>query len=375
MGPGKVNDMTRFRSLVLLSMVVLATAIGSWAGVFVSVAIGPPALPVYSQPIIPGPGYIWTPGYWSWSPDGYYWVPGTWVLPPEVGFLWTPGYWGFSAGLYYWHSGFWGPTVGFYGGVNYGFGYPGFGYYGGYWRGRDFYYNRTVNNVNITNVHNVYNQTVVNNLNVNRVSYNGGPHGVQARPTSEQLAAERGNHITATSAQVQHEQAARNDRAQFASVNHGRPAVVATPRPGAFTAREATLANHPNVNRLAETQKASRNAQNVPRPQNNQQGPTANNVPRPPHNNHPQERTAQNVPRPSNSAHQPQQHAYYAPPQQARQANHPPGHAAPEYRSASRPPEQQMMQRQPSPHQAPPQHQVASHQAPPQQGHQQQRPR
>ena len=95
--------------------------------------------------------------------DDYYWVPGTWVLAPQVGFLWTPGYWGFSAGFYQWYPGYWGPTIGFYGGINYGWGYPGSGYYGGYWRGRDFYYNRTVNNINITNVRNVYNQPVANN--------------------------------------------------------------------------------------------------------------------------------------------------------------------------------------------------------------------
>jgi hypothetical protein len=49
-----------------------------------SVNIEPPPLPVYDQPIIPGPGYLWAPGYWSWNPDidDYYWVPGTWVLPP-----------------------------------------------------------------------------------------------------------------------------------------------------------------------------------------------------------------------------------------------------------------------------------------------------
>ena len=45
--------------------------------------------------------------------------------------------------------------VGFYGGINYGFGYPGDGYYGGQWRGREFYYNRTVNNVNVKNITNV----------------------------------------------------------------------------------------------------------------------------------------------------------------------------------------------------------------------------
>src|SRR5712664_3969125 len=64
----------------------------------ISVQFGPPALPVYKQPICPGDGYIWTPGYWAWDreDEDYYWVPGTWVEAPEVGFLWTPGYWGWE---------------------------------------------------------------------------------------------------------------------------------------------------------------------------------------------------------------------------------------------------------------------------------------
>ena len=36
----------------------------------VSVTTAPPELPVYEQPEIPGPGYIWTPGYWAWADDG-----------------------------------------------------------------------------------------------------------------------------------------------------------------------------------------------------------------------------------------------------------------------------------------------------------------
>ena len=68
------------------------------------------------QPLIPGPGYIWTPGYWAWGDNGYFWVPGTWVLPPAVGLLWTPGYWAWSAGSYIWNAGYWGPHIGFYGG-------------------------------------------------------------------------------------------------------------------------------------------------------------------------------------------------------------------------------------------------------------------
>ena len=91
--------MTRSRCLVLLAVMILATAVCSWGQVVISVRFGPPVLPVYAQPICPSPGYIWVPGYWAWSPDadGYYWVPGTWALAPEPGFLWTPGYWGFYA--------------------------------------------------------------------------------------------------------------------------------------------------------------------------------------------------------------------------------------------------------------------------------------
>ena len=76
-----------------------AVAVGpvaSFAQIGVAVSIAPPVLPVYEQPPIPAPGYIWTPGYWAYGPYGYYWVPGTWVQPPGVGLLWTPGYWGWG---------------------------------------------------------------------------------------------------------------------------------------------------------------------------------------------------------------------------------------------------------------------------------------
>src|SRR5208283_6171211 len=84
-------------------------------GIGISVRIGPPALPVYAQPICPGAGYMWTPGYWAYGEAGYYWVPGTWVMAPTPGLLWTPGYWGWGGGAYMWHGGYWGPHIGFYG--------------------------------------------------------------------------------------------------------------------------------------------------------------------------------------------------------------------------------------------------------------------
>src|SRR6202789_4340398 len=115
--------------VAILLIGVLFVSGGAMAQVRVAITVGPPVLPVYDQPICPGDGYIWTPGYWAYDDaDGYYWVPGTWIEAPEVGFLWTPGYWGWGNGGYFWNVGYWGPHVGFYGGINYGFGYSGVGF-------------------------------------------------------------------------------------------------------------------------------------------------------------------------------------------------------------------------------------------------------
>jgi hypothetical protein len=96
------------RSLLLTGgMLLLATASLAQIGVAVTIA--------------PGDGYIWAPGYWPWDSE-YYWMPGTSVLPPEVGL-----------------------SVGFYGGIDYGFGYFGHGYEGGRWQNGHFFYNIRVN--------------------------------------------------------------------------------------------------------------------------------------------------------------------------------------------------------------------------------------
>ena len=190
----------------------------------------PPPLPEYSQPPCPGDNYLWTPGYWSYASEGYYWVPGVWVVAPYVGALWTPPYWGYANDRYLWHSGFWGSYIGFYGGIDYGFGYTGRGYYGGRWQGNQFDYNSSVNNVNVGVVHNVYNYRVANVTN-SRVSYNGGNGGIGLQPTAPENAALRERRMAPVAAQVEHARQAAGNRAQFASVNHGRPAQAALPQP------------------------------------------------------------------------------------------------------------------------------------------------
>ena len=231
---------SRVRSLFIAAAaaVLLAMPVAqAHASVFVSVAIAPPVLPVYVQPPLPAPGYIWTPGYWAYGDAGYYWVPGAWVMPPQAGVLWTPGYWGFVGGLYAWHPGYWGPHVGFYGGVNYGFGYMGVGFCGGEWRRGVFAYNSAVANFGGVRVTNVYvDRTVVERntiVNVNRYSFNGG-RGIQARESAYEMQAEREHHFEATQNQMQHEHFAGQDRNQLASVNHGQPGTMATSRMGGY---------------------------------------------------------------------------------------------------------------------------------------------
>ena len=212
----------------------------------IAVDIAPPPLPVYDQPPIPAPGYIWTPGYWAWDDDtGYYWVPGTWALPPEPELLWTPGYWGWNDGVYAFHEGYWGPEVGFYGGVSYGYGYTGDGYEGGYWRGGAFFYNRTVNNISNVQISNVYNKTVVVN-NVTNVSYNGGAGGTTAQATPQQIAAANQQHVPSTPQQTQHMQMAAKDPALSLNNNHGHPTVAATTH-AAQMSGAGVVAAHPGA--------------------------------------------------------------------------------------------------------------------------------
>jgi hypothetical protein len=193
----------------------------------------PPQLPEYQQPYAPAPNYIWTPGYWAWSGSGYYWVPGTWAQAPQTGLYWTPGYWGENANGpgFAWNPGYWAPQVGFYGGINYGFGYYGSGYQGGRWGPNGFAYNTAVSNVNRTIITNTYvDRTVVKTTVINRVSYNGRG-GVVIRPTQQQLAVAKDRHVAMTPEQTKHVQAASQDRSLYNNVNHGKPAVPAVTKP------------------------------------------------------------------------------------------------------------------------------------------------
>jgi hypothetical protein len=107
------------------------------------------------------------------------------------------------------------------------------------------------------------NTTVVNNS----VSYNG-KGGATAQPTGAEQAAAREQHVQPTANQVSHEAAARADRNQLASVNHGKPATAAV---GTINGRrdnqQGRIANGIRNGTMSpgETAKAEKTQQNINR--------------------------------------------------------------------------------------------------------------
>lgn len=241
------------------ALALCAFSLAATAQLSVSVTVGPPLLPVYVQPPIPAAGYIWTPGYWAWDGDAYYWVPGAWVIPPGPELLWTPAWWGWNNGFYIFHQGYWGPRVGFYGGIDYGYGYIGVGYRGGYWRNGAFYYNRTVNNIRVTNIHNTYIENVENRTNVTRVSYNGGPGGVRAEPRREDLVLPADRRVQATPEQVRHREQAERARLQGPpAAPHGQVSPRLVRGPGPVQREQPPQAHDYTVRREAATTQRAR---------------------------------------------------------------------------------------------------------------------
>lgn len=222
--------MTTFFIRAVLTLAMLLPQVAQ-SQVSLHITIAPPPLPVYVQPQVPGDGYIWTPGYWVWSPDegDYYWVPGTWVLAPTTGDLWTPGYWAFENAAYFWRVGYWGRSVGYYGGLNYGHGYTGSGYQGGHWDRGHFRYNRAASKVDRKFARRAYETRVVNRAPASRASFHDGPQ----RPGRQNPGAGRGG---PTADQIRHEHQALMMPAQRASKSRGVPPVAATRRPSEFAA-------------------------------------------------------------------------------------------------------------------------------------------
>jgi len=222
---------------LLLALLVFVFTVSSHAQISISVGIAPPPLPVYEQPPCPEPGLMWTPGYWAFDQDqaSYYWIPGAWVPAPSPGLLWTPGYWGWEHGRFFFHQGYWGRHVGYYGGVNYGFGYGGIGFAGGEWRGDRFHYNTSIMHVDRRFIHETFEDRdrVERGFTErdNHIAFSGGPGGIRHDPRPEERFAEHEQHMDRSPFQFSHEQRAHADRDSFFNRNGGHPAHPFADRP------------------------------------------------------------------------------------------------------------------------------------------------
>jgi len=97
--------MSRKLTLVLLVALGLAALAACGGGYYVRVA---PPVPRYAVVgVAPGPGFVWTDGYWDWRGGNWFWVGGAWRRPPRAGAVWVPARWVPAGGRYRLVRGYW----------------------------------------------------------------------------------------------------------------------------------------------------------------------------------------------------------------------------------------------------------------------------
>ncbi len=57
------------------------------------VAQAPPAPPVETVVVAPGPEYVWIDGEWVWDGGAWVWIGGRWALPPYPHGVWVRTHW------------------------------------------------------------------------------------------------------------------------------------------------------------------------------------------------------------------------------------------------------------------------------------------
>lgn len=98
------------KKLLLMGTVLLGTILTGCApgGGYVSARFGPPPPPRYGiVGVAPGPGYVWTDGFWDLHGGRWYWVGGRWVRPPRGRRVWVAPQWHENHGRYQKHPGYW----------------------------------------------------------------------------------------------------------------------------------------------------------------------------------------------------------------------------------------------------------------------------
>jgi hypothetical protein len=79
-----------------LGFVVAIFLVSSASAAFaedVVVRVRPPHGVTERRVPMPGPGYVWIPGYQRWTGNGFAWETGRWENPPRPHAKWVPHRW------------------------------------------------------------------------------------------------------------------------------------------------------------------------------------------------------------------------------------------------------------------------------------------
>lgn len=92
---------------VLLGVSALVGCGGAYYSAGVNIGPPPPP-PVYGYVgTAPGPGYVWTDGYYDLRGNSWVWVGGRWARQPYSHARWERAYWERHGRAYRFHQGHW----------------------------------------------------------------------------------------------------------------------------------------------------------------------------------------------------------------------------------------------------------------------------
>ena len=81
----------RWLAPALLGFGALMSSCAVRGAYFASYGPPPPRYAVVG--VAPGPGFVWTEGFWDWRGGSYVWVAGRWMRPPQPRAVWVAGTW------------------------------------------------------------------------------------------------------------------------------------------------------------------------------------------------------------------------------------------------------------------------------------------
>jgi hypothetical protein len=97
------------RKLLIAAFGFFASVLsGCAAHSYYGAGYGPPPPPRYGViGVAPGPGYVWTDGFYDLRGGRWYWSPGRWVRPPRPRAVWVTPRWVQHGRGYRFHAGRW----------------------------------------------------------------------------------------------------------------------------------------------------------------------------------------------------------------------------------------------------------------------------